>query len=114
MFRKEYTMSQDNQRMRISRRAFLQRAGLFGGAALLAACGSTAAPSGGAATSAPAAGGEAATSAPAAGGSGQEVSLLWSDTSNARAPLIEDFTKATGIKVNQTIVQYNERLNKIN
>jgi multiple sugar transport system substrate-binding protein len=108
-------MSQDNQRNRISRRAFLHRAGLFGGAALLTACGSnTPTPSGGAATSAPAAAGEAATSAPAAGGSGQEVSLLWSDTSNARAPLIEDFTKATGIKVNQTIVQYNERLNKIN
>jgi multiple sugar transport system substrate-binding protein len=108
-------MSQDNQRVRISRRAFLHRAGLFGGAALLAACGSTTPPSGGAATSAPAGGGEAATSAPAAaGGSGQEVSLLWSDTTNARAPLIEDFTKATGIKVNQTIVQYNERLNKIN
>jgi multiple sugar transport system substrate-binding protein len=107
-------MSQDSRQNRLSRRAFLHRAGLFGGAALLAACGSnTPAPSGGAATSAPA-GGEAATSAPAAGGSGQEVSLLWSDTSNARAPLIEDFTKATGIKVNQTIVQYNERLNKIN
>jgi multiple sugar transport system substrate-binding protein len=107
-------MSQDSRQNRLSRRAFLHRAGLFGGAALLAACGSnTPAPSGEAATSAPA-GGEAATSAPAAGGSGQEVSLLWSDTSNARAPLIEDFTKATGIKVNQTIVQYNERLNKIN
>jgi multiple sugar transport system substrate-binding protein len=41
------------------------------------------------------------------------VNLLWSDVTNMRAPLIEDFTHATGIKVNQTIVQYNQRLNKI-
>ena len=108
-------MAQDNERVHVSRRAFLRRTGLFGGAALLAACGAnTPAPSGGgAATSAPAAGG-AATSAPAAGGGGQEVSLLWSDTDHNRQPLLDDFTKSTGIKVNQTVVQYNERLNKIN
>src|SRR5215467_8886288 len=41
------------------------------------------------------------------------VNLLWSDVTNIRAPLIEDFTNATGIKVNQTNVQYNQRLNKI-
>ena len=88
----------------------------------------TAAPAAAAPTSAPAAEATAApvaeaTAAPPpkppprpplpAAGAG-EVSLLWSDTTNARAPLLEDFTKATGIKVNQTIVQYNERLNKIN
>lgn len=55
----------------------------------------------------------AATAIAPATGAGGEVSLLWSDTTNARTPLIEDFTKQTGIKVNQTIVQYNERLNKI-
>ena len=43
-----------------------------------------------------------------------EVSLLWSDIQNRHQDLIANFTKATGIKVNQTIVQYNERLNKIN
>jgi multiple sugar transport system substrate-binding protein len=116
-------------RVQINRRAFLRSVGLAGGAALagplLAACGSaTPAPSGGAAaTSAPAAGGAAtsapaaggaATSAPAAGGSEQAVSLLWSDIDHNRADLIADFEKASGIKVNQTIVQYNERLNKIN
>jgi len=76
----------------------------------------TSAPAGGgaAATAAPAGGGEAATAAPAAGSSGQEVSLLWSDTDHTHAELIDDFTKATGIKVNQTIVTYNERLDKIN
>src|SRR5262245_60010175 len=41
------------------------------------------------------------------------VNLLWSDVTNSRAPLLEDFTHATGIKVNQTIVQYNQRLQKI-
>ena len=39
--------------------------------------------------------------------------MLWSDVTNIRASLIEDFTNATGIKVNQTIVQYNQRLHKI-
>jgi multiple sugar transport system substrate-binding protein len=100
----------------LSRRAFLRVLGMAGGAAVLAACGQGAT-SGGGATAAPEAtttGGAApeATTAPASGG-GQEVSLLWGDTTNSHAPLIEDFTKQTGIKVNQTIVQYNERLNKI-
>jgi multiple sugar transport system substrate-binding protein len=110
-------MEKDTQRTHLSRRAFLRGVGLAGGAALagqlLAACGgATPAPSGGEApTSAPAA--AAPTSAPAAGG-GQEVSLLWSDTDHNRAALIADFEKASGIKVNQTIVQYNERLDKIN
>jgi multiple sugar transport system substrate-binding protein len=111
-------MDQDKQRTYLSRRAFLRRAGLIGGAALaghvLAACGgATPAPSGGggAATSAPAAGG-AATSAPAAGG-GQTINFLWTDSSNFHQPLIKDFEQATGIKVNQTQVQYNELLNKI-
>jgi multiple sugar transport system substrate-binding protein len=118
-------MAQYNERVHISRRAFLRRTGLFGGAALLAACGaSTPAPSGGgAATSAPAAGGAAtsapaaggaATSAPAAGGGGQTVNLLWTDTNSTRQPLLDDFTKATGITVNSTRVQYNDLLNKIN
>jgi multiple sugar transport system substrate-binding protein len=99
----------------VGRRAFLRAIGAAGGAALLAACGGTAAPSGGAAaTSAPASGGAAATSAPAQASGGQTVSLLWSDTDNARQPLLDDFTAATGIKVNSTRVQYNELLNKIN
>src|SRR5262249_60135522 len=45
--------------------------------------------------------------------SAQAVNLLWSDVTSSRAPLIDDFTNATGIKVNQTVVQYNQRLNKI-
>jgi multiple sugar transport system substrate-binding protein len=118
-------MEREDSPNQISRRAFLRALGAAGGAALLAACGGAAAPTGGAATtapsgggaatSAPAAGGAAATSAPAAGASGgQEVSLLWSDIDHHRAELISDFEKASGIKVNQTIVQYNERLNKVN
>ena len=55
----------------------------------------------------------AATSAPVAAGD-QVVNMLWTDTSNLRQPLIADFTKATGIKVNQVQVQYNELLDKIN
>jgi multiple sugar transport system substrate-binding protein len=105
-------MGENTQRSRLGRRAFLRSVGAAGGAAVLAACGGAAAPSGGAATSAPAAGGSAATAAPAAGG-GQEISLIWGDTQNTHQPLIEDFTKATGIKVNQTIVEYNARLDKI-
>jgi multiple sugar transport system substrate-binding protein len=120
-------MERDDSPNQVSRRTFLRALGAAGGAALLAACGGAAAPSGGgaAATSAPAGGGAAATSAPAAGaaatsapaassGGGQEVSLLWSDIDHNRAELIADFEKSSGIKVNQTIVQYNERLNKIN
>ena len=118
---------------RLSRRSFLRALGAAGGAAIagsvLAACGgsTTTAP---AATSAPAA--RAPTAArgrrapparrpprppprrppkpppprrlpPAAGRS----TCSGRTPTNARTPLIEDFTKATGIKVNQTIVQYN-------
>ena len=102
---------------RLSRRALLRSLAGLGAASLLAACGSPSSSGGVAATPAagaaetPAAG--AATSAPAGSSGGGEINLLWSDTTNVRAPLIEDFTKATGIKVNQTIVQYNERLSKI-
>src|SRR5262245_6910546 len=98
-------MEREDSPNQISRRAFLRALGAAGGAALLAACGGAAAPSGGgaAATSAPAAA-PAATSAPAASsGGGQAISLIWSDITNTRQPLIEDFTKATGIKVDQTI-----------
>jgi multiple sugar transport system substrate-binding protein len=102
---------------RLSRRSFLRALGAAAGATIagsvLAACGSGATTTP-AATSAPAAGATDATAAPAAAGTGGEVSLLWSDTTNARTPLLEDFTKATGIKVNQTIVEYNARLDKIN
>ncbi|HEU5011662.1 MAG TPA: extracellular solute-binding protein [Roseiflexaceae bacterium] len=136
-------MNEDTPSRRVSRRAFLHALGAVGGAALLQACGSpsagtstnsststnnaaseaaTSAPASEAATSAPAAG-AAATSEPAAGAAtsapaqassgGQEISLLWSDTTNVHAPLVDAFTKQTGIKVNQTIVEYNERLNKI-
>jgi multiple sugar transport system substrate-binding protein len=119
---------------RLSRRSFLRALGLAGGSALtgavLAACGGST-PAAPAATSAPAAPAEAPTAAPAAeaptaapaaaeataapaAAAGGEVNLLWSDTTNARTPLIEDFTKSTGIKVNQTIVEYNARLDKIN
>ena len=63
-----------------------------------------------AATAAPAA---EATAAPAASGD-QVVNFLWTDSQNTHQPLIADFTKATGIKVNQTQVQYNALLDKIN
>jgi multiple sugar transport system substrate-binding protein len=42
------------------------------------------------------------------------VNILWSDVTNAYAPLLADFTRATGIQVIQTIVPYNQRLDKIN
>jgi multiple sugar transport system substrate-binding protein len=88
-------MGTDRQRDRFSRRSFLRAAGATGGAALigglLAACGD---------------------SPPIADGK-DVVKLLWSDVTNAHAPLIEDFTKTTGIKVQQTIVPYDQRLNKI-
>src|SRR5215510_13221162 len=78
----------------LSRRTFLRGVGTASGAALasslLGSCGSG-----------PTASGE------------KVVNLLWSDVTNIRAPLLEDFTDATGIKVNQTIVQYDQRLNKI-
>lgn len=89
----------------MKRRTFLRSLGLMGGAALAACAAPPAVPAG---TSAAKPADSAASTA------GGEVSLLWSDTENRRTELIADFTKATGIKVNQTIVQYNERLNKIN
>src|SRR5215213_3898428 len=99
---------------RLSRRSFLRALGAAGGAAIagsvLAACGggattapaatsapaaeaptaapaaaATAAPAAEAPTAAPAA--EAPTAAPAAAAGG-EVNLLWSDTTNARTPLL--------------------------
>src|SRR5215475_6466762 len=82
------------QRSPLSRRTFLRVVGTASSAALasglLGSCGSG-----------PTVSGE------------QVVNLLWSDVTNMRAPLIADFTNATGIKVNQTIVPYNQRLNKI-
>jgi multiple sugar transport system substrate-binding protein len=82
------------QRSPLSRRTFLHVVGTASGAALasglLGSC----------------------SSGPTASGA-QVVNLLWSDVTNSRAPLIEDFTNTTGIKVNQIIVQYNQRLNKI-
>jgi multiple sugar transport system substrate-binding protein len=135
-------MNEDTPSRRVSRRAFLHALGAVGGAALLQACGSpsagtstnsststnnaaseaaTSAPASEAATSAPAAGAAAtsepaagaATSAPAQASSGGQVNFLWTDTNNARQPLIKDFEQKTGIKVNQTQVQYNELLDKI-
>jgi multiple sugar transport system substrate-binding protein len=82
------------QRRPLSRRTFLRGVGTASGAALasglLGACGSSPTTSG-----------------------AQVVNLLWSDVTNSRAPLLEDFTHATGITVNRTIVQYNQRLHKI-
>src|SRR3954451_1549490 len=72
-----------------------------------------AAPEATATTAAPAASEATATGAPAAGGD-QVVNMLCTDSNNRRQPLIADFTKATGIKVNQVQVQYNELLDKIN
>src|SRR5512133_3897686 len=92
---------------------------------LLAACGGEApaantpvpttapAPTTAAATAAPAATTAAttepttaATTAPttAAATGDQVVNMLWTDNQNLRQPLIADFTKATGIKVNQVQV----------
>lgn len=62
----------------MTRRRFLKGLVFGGGAALLAACGGTAAPSGGnAATSAPSSGGTAATSAPATSGSAATTLTWW-------------------------------------
>ena len=97
-------MNDSIRRTHLSRRAFLRAAGLAGAAGAMAACAPPPA-------SAPAA--SQATSAPAAASNGGEVALLWSDVNNTHPDLIADFTKATGIKINQTIVQYNDRLNKI-
>ena len=127
-------MSQENERVTISRRTARRHVGLVIilalMAQLLAACGAEAtptvvAPAAATATSAPAAPAEAtatsapaatettATSGPAATGD-QVVNMLWTDSDNLRQPLIADFTAATGIKVNQVQVQYNELLDKIN
>ena len=89
-----------NRRNNIGRRTFLRTAGALAGGAVLASC----APAASSPTAAPASG-------PAAGGA---VNFLWTDTLNNRQPLLVDFTAATGIKVNQTQVQYNELLDKIN
>ncbi|MBA3945806.1 MAG: extracellular solute-binding protein [Herpetosiphonaceae bacterium] len=138
-------MGDDAQSDRFSRRTFLRRAAIAGGAALastlLPSCGSSASTAGGttpaSSTSGSAATGSAASAAPAAtvttgsatsaaaaatstetgaaaAAGGEVVNFLWTDTNNTRQPLIADFTKATGIKVNQTQVQYNELLDKIN
>src|SRR5215470_3006743 len=88
------TMGAATQRSHLSRRTFLRLVGTASGAALvsglLGACGSSSTVN-----------------------DARVVNLLWSDVTNSHAPLLEDFTRATGIKVNQTIVQYNQRLNKI-
>jgi multiple sugar transport system substrate-binding protein len=88
-------MGADREPDHLSRRTFLRHLAAVGGTALtcglLGACG----------------GGSTA-------GTEQIVHLLWSDVTNAYAPLLKDFTEATGIKVIQTIVPYNQRLDKIN
>jgi multiple sugar transport system substrate-binding protein len=89
-------MATDTEHPHINRRNFLRRVVGIGGAALaggiLTACGRRILPA-----------------------SGEPVvNILWSDVTNAYAPLLEDFTKATGIEVIQTIVPYNQRLDKIN
>jgi multiple sugar transport system substrate-binding protein len=108
----EHSMRDQHQLDRISRRRFLRVLGMAGGGAVLAACGNTAAPASSSNTAPTAAPVAAPTTAPAAA-TEQTVSILWTDSSNARQPLLADFTKATGIKVNQTQVQYNELLDKI-
>lgn len=105
-------MDETRRRGQLSRRSFLRTLGAAGGTALLAACGGGAT-TGTSPTAGNAAGGAAATSAPAPAGGGQVINFLWTDTSNLRQPLIKDFEQATGIKVNQTQVQYNELLDKI-
>ena len=84
-------MIQQAKRAEFSRRAFLQAVGLAGGASILAAYAPAAAPSDG----------------------DQVVNFLWTDAQNKRQPLIQDFEAATGIKVNQTQVAYNDLFNKI-
>ena len=78
----------------LSRRTFLQAVGLAGGASILAACAPAAAPA-------------------ADTGGEQVVNFLWTDAHNTHQPLIKDFEDATGIKVNQTQVAYNDLFNKI-
>ena len=93
-------MKQEN-RMQLSRRAFLHALGMASGVTLLAAC--APAPS-----TAPAASNEAAPASEE-----QVVNFLWTDATNTHQPLIQDFETARGIKVNQTQVQYNQLLDKI-
>ncbi len=82
--------------MPLSRRTFLRTLATVGGAvlanSLLVACGSRG----------PTVNGE------------EVVNLLWSDVTNAYAPLLADIADATGIEIIQTIVPYNQRLDKIN
>jgi multiple sugar transport system substrate-binding protein len=85
-------------RSRLHRRTFLRTAGVLAGGAALAAC-------------SPAATSTSVTRNVADKG---VVNILWTDSLNARQPLIADFTAATGIRVNQTQVQYNELFDKIN
>src|SRR5688572_11977215 len=82
------------ERTELSRRAFLRAVGMAGGASILAACSPAATP-------------------PARTGSEQVVNFLWTDAQNTHQPLIKDFEDATGIKVNQTQVAYNDLFNKI-
>jgi multiple sugar transport system substrate-binding protein len=82
------------ERTELSRRTFLQALGLAGSASILAACTPGTAPD-------------------AETGREQVVNFLWTDAQNQRQPLIKDFEAATGIKVNQTQVAYNDLLNKI-
>jgi multiple sugar transport system substrate-binding protein len=118
-------MSQEHKGVKFDRHAFSRKAKPTGGpkaapsrarwqrlstymlgfTLLLSACG-TETPTTAPATSAP------ATTAPSS--SDQVVNMLWTDNNNLRQPLIADFTAATGIKVNQVQVQYNELLDKIN
>src|SRR5215218_2712927 len=93
-------MKQEN-RIQLSRRAFLHALGIAGGVTLLAAC--APAPS-----AAP-----AASNAATPASEEQVVNFLWTDATNTHQPLIQDFETATGIKVNQTQVQYNQLLDKI-
>jgi multiple sugar transport system substrate-binding protein len=89
-------MSIERAPIHLSRRGFLRTVSAIGGAALasgtLAAC----------------------SNRESTVGREPSVNLLWSDVTHAYAPLLDDFTQATGIKVNQSIVPYNQRLDKIN
>jgi multiple sugar transport system substrate-binding protein len=82
--------------MLLKRRTFLRAVSALSGAtlgsSLLLACGKKASSSNGTAV----------------------VHLLWSDVTNAYAPLLADVTNATGVSIKQTIVPYNQRLDKIN
>ena len=82
------------ERTELSRRAFLRAVGMAGSASILAACSPAATP-------------------PAETGGEPVVNFLWTDAQNTRQPLIKDFEAATGIKVNQTQVAYNDLFNKI-